>query len=162
MTRRTSANQQISVLIHKLTYLMDRMAEGILHAGVDLTFAHYRLLMALLTSGGISQGQLAKYFGLTDGAVSRKMSDLAKRGLIARSVKRGNRREYVLTITARGKRITLEASALLDRESEHFFKILHKQEKALLKRSLKLLLDALCRFQENRRPTISHTHHVYH
>lgn len=136
-------NKDLIIKVHKLTFLLDRVAEYVLREGMDLTFTHYRFLRMLKRSGTFSQQDLASFCGLTPAAVSRLVGILAVRGLVSRTTNLVDRRKRVLSITEKGKLQADRAHKLLDAKFADVFKILPAKEKEAFRNSLDRLLQAV-------------------
>ncbi|MBI2984747.1 MAG: MarR family transcriptional regulator [Candidatus Kerfeldbacteria bacterium] len=143
MTYSQNPSKDISIKIHKLTFLMDRIAVQTLREGADLTFAQYRLLRWLQHAGQISQKKIANFHGLTAGAVSRQIDPLVEKKWISRTVNPKNRRERRLTLTHQGAKKAATAGELLDAKFSDLFKVLNPRQKDALRQNLDALLDAI-------------------
>ncbi len=138
-----SLNRTIGRRLHKLTFMMDRLAEQALRQDADLTFGEFRLLMALRRHGSLSQKAVAKFHGLTEAAVSRKITDLVQRKLILRAINPVNRREHLLGLTAAGEKLVLKAHAVLDKNMAGIFSAVSKKDIATFERTLDTLLTSI-------------------
>ncbi|MBI4092586.1 MAG: winged helix-turn-helix transcriptional regulator [Candidatus Kerfeldbacteria bacterium] len=144
-----NSTKDISIRLHKLTFLMDRLAEQTLREGADLTFAQYRMLMALQRFGAIPQNRLAAFHGLTAGAVSRKIEELVEQKLVARVQNPTNRREHILTMTKQGDARSAKAHRVLHATFAKLYGVLNQAEQEALRKTLTRLLGAI--WEEGRR-----------
>ena len=71
-------------------------------------------LLEYIGSSSLSPSEIAAQMQLPPHAISRKLEVLEKRRLITRRVGVGDARRRVLSLTAKGKKVSQEASALLD------------------------------------------------
>jgi DNA-binding MarR family transcriptional regulator len=138
MTQTHDKNRDLSWKLYKLTFLMGRLAEQTLADQADLTFGQFKLLMALRRHGQISQKTVAKFHGLTEAAVSRKIQELVKQKLITRVANPINRREHLLSLTPKGEKQATKAHDTLSRKFESLFSVLGSN-----RTQFQLMLDAL-------------------
>jgi DNA-binding MarR family transcriptional regulator len=75
--------------------------------GVDFPLYHaeVHLLEAIKSQKGANVGELAKYLGMTSGAISQGTKKLLDKGLIETYKKTGNRKEVFSRPTALGERV---------------------------------------------------------
>ena len=71
-------------------------------------------LLEYIAESTLSPSEIATQMRLPPHAISRKLDTLEKRRLITRRVGEGDARRRVLSLTAKGKAVSKEASALLD------------------------------------------------
>ena len=71
-------------------------------------------LLEYIAKSTLSPSEIAAQMRLPPHAISRKLDVLEKRRLITRRVGEGDARRRVLSLTAKGKAVSKEASALLD------------------------------------------------
>ncbi len=136
-------NRTIAIRVHKLNFLMDRLAEQTLREGTDLTFGQFRLLMALKRHGSLSQRSVAKFHGLTEAAVSRTIQDLVKRKLINRAVNPVSRREHLLGLTSNGEKALIKSQKVLDAAFTGLFNAVSLKDRQIVDQVLGELLQAI-------------------
>lgn len=71
-------------------------------------------LLEYIGESSLSPSEIAAQMRLPPHAISRRLDALEKRRLITRHVGKGDARRRVLSLTARGKTVSKEASGLLD------------------------------------------------
>lgn len=135
----TDDTRDLTLQLHKLTLLMDRVAEMTLKEA-RLTSAEFHLLLALRHHGTLSQKAVARFRGLTEGAVSRKVDALIRQRVIIRTQNPANRREQLLTLTTIGQQRLTTATQALTRAFASFQHALRPKERAELGRLLGKLL----------------------
>lgn len=139
----TTFAKDIGVRVHKLACLMGRAAEQRLRVAGDLTFAQFRILIALLHGAKLNQRTIAQYHGLTEPAVSRMLATLQRHKLVHLAQDPTSRRTNQLTLTPQGKRIAEHAAHLLEGQfTKAFQKITTVQRHSLLK-TLDILIQGL-------------------
>ena len=77
------------------------LEEGLLHSAFSLTEA--RILFELANLPRPTANQLSKELGLDPGYVSRIVASFRKRGLLSRNISPSDRRQHILSLTAKGK-----------------------------------------------------------
>lgn len=133
----------LSFQLHKLTFLMERLAEQALKERHQLTLADVRLLMAVRHHGATSQNMVAIFHGLTEAAISRKISSLVQAKLVLRVTNPTNRREHVLMLTPRGRRTADRATRLLEQTFRPLYRALSAGEQRQLSHALDQLTRAI-------------------
>ena len=93
--------QRISRLLATAGGMVTRLCEG----RFGITRREWRVLAALVQSPGVLPSQLAEHMQLDRARTSRAISSLARKGLVGRQPRPGNRREVILTVTAKGQQI---------------------------------------------------------
>ena len=117
-----SFTKDLGTRVHKLACLMGRAAEQRLRAAGNLTFAQFRILIAVLHGAKLNQRTIAQYHGLTEAAVSRMLATLQRQRLVRLVQDPANRRTNRLTLTPHGKRIAEDASRILEGLFTHSFR----------------------------------------
>lgn len=127
--------------LHKLVSLMERSVEQVLKQQGVLPLADVRLLLALRFHGAASQNNIAKYHGLTEAAISRKLRGLLRSKYLVRTTNPTNRRERVLSLTPKGQREAERALKLIHQAYQPLSRALSVQQR----RTLTSTLDAMMR-----------------
>lgn len=109
--------QRFTFAVHRLAAELDRQADRILRARLDLTHADF-LYLVHIAGGVASMSELARRMGITRAAVSKRVPDLEARGLVRSD---GDGRDRSLRLTATGGRLTMRAGDLLEREFRDAF-----------------------------------------
>ncbi len=135
--------RDLSQKFHKLTFLLDRIADQTLADGPGLTFGQYRLLMALHHRRALSQKKVAQFHGLTEAAVSRTIDVLVKRKFIVRQSNPTNRREHLILLTPSGERHALKAHKILTARFAKLYEVLSPSERDALLSLLQKLLGGI-------------------
>ncbi|MBI5466729.1 MAG: winged helix-turn-helix transcriptional regulator [Candidatus Kerfeldbacteria bacterium] len=137
---RFTPQQRTLVRLHKLTFLIDRIAEQALTEHSNITFGQFRLLMALQHHRALSQKKVANFHGLTEAAISRVVETLVKRKYIVRQANPTNRREHILMLTPVGERQAVRAMATLTKTFRKLFGVLTATENEHFNHTLERLL----------------------
>lgn len=107
-----------------------------------VTVAEWVILREMYGKGVTSPSVLAEATGLTRGAVSKLIDRLLQKKLVTRSESAGDRRFQDVSLTAEGRAIVPELSALADENDEEFFSYLSPDERERLVVTLKKLVQA--------------------
>lgn len=134
-----SPQQRTLIKLHKLTFLIDRMADHALAKRSHITLGQFRLLMALRYHRALSQKNVAQFHGLTEAAISRVVETLVKSKSIIRQSNPTNRREHILLLTPAGERQVNSAIKTLSHTFERLFTVLKPAEQ----RQFDAVLDRL-------------------
>jgi DNA-binding MarR family transcriptional regulator len=99
MAAEPSFDRGISYDLHVLVGRLDRDADRILRAELDLSYPKFLTLITLRRTGPVTQRALADELGLTEPTVSRGVGALAEAGLVSvtSTAGAGNRRSVALT-----------------------------------------------------------------
>ncbi|MGO9170612.1 MAG: MarR family winged helix-turn-helix transcriptional regulator [Rhodomicrobium sp.] len=100
--------------IYLLGQTLSSSAEKALRAEFDLGFSDYLALHGVASRQLSSQAELARFVGVTDAGISRIVSRLAARELLAAADDPSNRRRSKLALTAKGAKLVQKAGALLE------------------------------------------------
>jgi MarR family transcriptional regulator, temperature-dependent positive regulator of motility len=108
--------------------------------GDALTSVQFAILVALDAETGIDQRTLAERVSLDTSSTAEVCARLLERDLVARERDPGDRRRYVLSLTARGVATLHETVPLVDEVGRRLLEPLPAGERAELMRLLLLLL----------------------
>jgi DNA-binding MarR family transcriptional regulator len=100
--------------LHVLVRQLDRSADRILRAELDLTYSRFLILLALRRIGAVTQRALADELGVTEPTVSRSLAALAERGLLTVDVVAGQGHRRSVTLTAAGRSLVDKCSERLE------------------------------------------------
>ena len=114
-------DRELSYRFHKLSILLERLVGSALLDQAGLSFSQYKILMVLNHKADATGSHIAEYLGLTEAAVSRQVSQLAERGYLKQELDKDNRRQHLLTVTARGKTITDKTRLVLSKTLEPIY-----------------------------------------
>lgn len=136
--------KSLAFTIHQVVFLLDKLADKVLQDKLELTHSQFLILTALENNQSCSQTKIAQFLELTEPAVSRQTELLLKKKLIIKNENKNNRREYILTLSAPGKKKLHEALHLLDKIYDQIFQVMDNQNKKIFAHNLAQLLDTLC------------------
>lgn len=100
--------------LHVLVARLDRSADRILRAELDLTYSRYLVLLALHRVGAVTQRQLADELGLSEPAVSRALTPLVDAGLLTVDAVSGQGHRRRVALTAAGTDLVERAAQRLE------------------------------------------------
>lgn len=107
----------------------------------DVTVAEWVLLRQLYDVEAISPSRLAKEMGMTRGAITKLADRLIDKAFIGRDANPDDARAQTLAITASGRSLVPELSALADQNDAEFFGHLNADERRRLERTLKHIIE---------------------
>ena len=114
-------DRELSYRFHKLSFLLERLVGPALLEQAGLSFSQYKILMVLNHNADATGSHIAQYLGLTEAAVSRQVSQLVERGYLKQELDKDNRRQHLLTVTARGKAMTDKTRLVLSKTLEPIY-----------------------------------------
>lgn len=103
----------------------------------NVTVAEWIILRQMYNTGKTSPGIVASNIGLTKGAISKLISRLLKKGLVARDESTTDRRFQEIKLTSKGERLVPHLAQIADKNDKHFFGNLSGLEKDNLIKFLK-------------------------
>lgn len=121
---------------------MDKTADHILQKNLNLKFTQLRMLIAIkgcTQHCPCSQKDIARFWQMTEAAVSRQIELLKGRGLVGSRENAANRRANLLTLTAKGEQMLKRGAALLETHYDKIYGVLKAGERKALLSSLETL-----------------------
>lgn len=121
------ARKAVSNLEDHLGYWLRYVSNQVSHAFArkvlarDVTVAEWVMLRVLYEHDALAPSALARRMGMTRGAISRLTDRLAGKELMRRTADKDDRRYQALELTAAGRALVPELSALADQNDAEFF-----------------------------------------
>lgn len=134
----------IAYKIHKVVFVMDKVADSSLQQKLNLTLSQFLILMAISQNPNITQIQVANFLEQTQAAVSRQIDVLKNKKLIEITKNEDNRRENLLFPTSLGRKVFTQANDVLHKTFDDLYKVMNDREKNQLEKSLDKLLFTVC------------------
>lgn len=100
-------SQRLVLSLHRATALVDRVADAYLRPTHGITISMFAALVTIDGLGPARQSEIARSLDVSRAAVSQRLHELVKRGLVQVTGDAGDRRAHRVAITPSG-------SALLD------------------------------------------------
>lgn len=141
--------QQVSELEAHLGYWLRFVSNQVSHAfsvklaARQVTVAEWVVLRELFDVEVRVASDLAARLGMTRGAISKLVDRLEAKGLIERQASQGDGRYQDLALTAEGRRLVPQLSALADQNDEEFFGHLSAKERAALEAVMRDIVQRL-------------------
>jgi DNA-binding MarR family transcriptional regulator len=152
MQRRTrgSSGESVSELDSHLGYWLrfvsNHVSQGFqkkVESG-GVTVSEWVLMRELLRLGPTSPTQLSQKMGMTKGAISKLISRLERKELLARSVIETDRRNHIIELTLAGSALVPSLAQLADQNDSEFFGHIPKETRD----ELVALLKKIVRFHQ--------------
>ena len=121
------AKKAVSNLEDHLGYWLRYVSNQVSHAFArkvlarEVTVAEWVMLRVLYEHDALAPSELARRMGMTRGAISRLTDRLAGKELMKRTADKDDRRYQALELTAAGRALVPELSALADQNDAEFF-----------------------------------------
>ena len=106
-----------------------------------VTVAEWVVLRDLYETGAIAPSGLAERLGMSRGAISKLADRLIDKLLVAREANAEDARAQTLALTQKGYRLVPELAALADENDAEFFGHLKPEERLVLERVLKGIVE---------------------
>jgi DNA-binding MarR family transcriptional regulator len=100
--------------LHVLVARLDRNADRILRADLDLSYPRFLLLLTLRRTGPLTQRALAGELGVTEPTVSRTATSLAAAGHLSIGVTPGGGNRRAVALTEQGAALVDKGTARLE------------------------------------------------
>ena len=136
-------DQFITFRLLRLTNQLNRQAGKILASHVGLRLPEWRCLAILGAYGSMQVNQVATKLSADKGLISRSLSSLEKSGLV--KTKRGteDKRQIVIALTPRGKKMVDTIMPIMQQRQETLIGALSKKEQSELHRMIDKLHNAV-------------------
>jgi len=109
----------------------------------EVTVAEWVMLRELYERDGTAPSALADRLGMTRGAISKLVDRLVAKSLLTRIPGKQDRRYQDLELTAAGRALVPELSALADQNDAEFFGHLKPADRAIIERIMKDIVRKL-------------------
>jgi DNA-binding MarR family transcriptional regulator len=113
--------KELSYELHKLTALLDRVADGMLREAAGVSYARFLALFAVRECSG-TQREVARWLGLSEPSASRMIRALADDGLLEVTTIAGGGNRRQVQLTAKGDELIDRCGELLEGRFEAFVK----------------------------------------
>ncbi|MSU91294.1 MarR family transcriptional regulator [Rhodobacteraceae bacterium 2CG4] len=127
--------RRLSFRISRLSKLLDSHAAKQL-APHELGLTWYRILMVLSIFGQTTAADLSRLMVIDRAQISRAVSDLLARGLLAQQTDPNNRRKKLLNLTPAGRAILSEVQPMLESRQKVFADLLDEDELMALRSAI--------------------------
>jgi DNA-binding MarR family transcriptional regulator len=143
MTDRHSWPKSLLYAIHQSHFLIEkRLAERLAEAG-RISFSQFMVLSGIACCAKRSQSDIAEYLFLTEATVSRHVRTLIAGGLLTKKVNPKSKREFILSITTKGRREMERVRDVVEREIESIVSPLRTSDRDALMQAMSSLLSSL-------------------
>lgn len=129
--------------IHQTHFLIEKRLAERLARERRISFSQFMILVALSCCAKRSQADIAGHLFLTEATVSRHVRTLIASGLLAKKSNPKSRREFVLSITPKGRKEMGRVRAIVDREFEDIVSPLCPTDRSALMSAISSLLSSL-------------------
>ena len=102
-------------LLHRTTFMMDKLVEAVLQETTDITLSQFLMLMQM-SGGHQCQREMASALGVTPAAISRQVSQMVDLGYLKRIEHEHDRRFEFFSLTPKGKRVFAKATKSLEQD----------------------------------------------
>jgi DNA-binding MarR family transcriptional regulator len=126
--------------IHRLAFLLEKIADESLKTQLDIGFAQYKVLEAINQNMLARQNMVAEMLDQTEASISRQIKILQKKGLITVVTVMGNKRAKELSLTRVGEEIVHNAEDIIDVSQAQVMGGLSYQEQHLLQELFERML----------------------
>jgi DNA-binding MarR family transcriptional regulator len=118
---------------------LEREVENELKVSFALTFSQFRVLDALLTTGEVSQRDLAERLKVSPAVVTRQAEVLHAEGLLIQRNNPLSKRENLLKLTIKGEGAAVDAAKHIAERQKLLFAALSRQDETAFIRAIDVL-----------------------
>ena len=136
-------SRDITYNLHKVVFLLDKIADEILEEKLGMTFSQFKILIAI-DHKTMSQREIADYWDMTEAAVSRQIELLLDKKLVELEENPDNRRQHVLKLSQAGREMYDKGFKVLDEKTEEVFVVLDEREREVMTDGIHKLLKVIC------------------
>ena len=122
---------------------LEREVENELKVSFALTFSQFRVLDALLTTGEVSQRDLAARLQVTPAVVTRQAEVMHARGLLVQRNNPLSKRENLLALTPKGEQAAVDAAKQIAERQKVLFASLSLKDETAFERAIEALNKTL-------------------
>ena len=141
--REVNLEQNLGYLLSRTATLIDLMFQrSIAEKGYSVTVYQWRIMQKLYDSDALSQVELGKLLEKNGPNVTRILDVMGRNDLICRNADPGDRRKYVIHLTAKGRKMKEKIAPLSRAAREKAFK-------GISQRDLKKFREVINRIYEN-------------
>lgn len=105
---------QIGYSLHRLTFILQRMADEKLQTELGIGFAQFKLLLGLSKHPGVEQQELAFYLGQSEASISRQLASMKRKHLVSVEKDKKDSRRRQVKLTKNGKNTFEKSKKLLE------------------------------------------------
>lgn len=134
--------------LHRLSCVLERMADQVLQEKLSISFAQCMILQSLKNNPDCSQQCIAKCRDLTQAAVSRQIDALHQKKLVVRKENAENRREHILKMTDKGFQTLERANRLVQDIFDDVFRSVPRTELHAMDECIDHLLESIRKQKE--------------
>ena len=107
-------NQSTSSSVHQLNIEMNRVADRVLQAELDVSYSRFYCLLNVMQHGGGTQHDIAIAMGYSDPAISKMLGELGESGYVEVTKDPRHGRRRIVELTSEGQEIVSRSLELLD------------------------------------------------
>ncbi len=139
-----SNSNKIDYILQHITSLLTRDSDQILLEQLGIGYSQYKILRILSNGVGVKQKFIADTLGQTEASISRQIDILISKSLITKQVDPHNRRNRLITITSKGRKIAEATKQVLSKYHNSMLGDLSDKQQADLLKLLESLHNKLC------------------
>ncbi|MCA9332616.1 MarR family transcriptional regulator [Candidatus Saccharibacteria bacterium] len=133
----------IGFSFQSVSSMLARHSDNVLQANLNLSYSQYKVMTVLSNILSAKQVDIAEHLSQTEASISRQIKQMQHEKLIEVKVNPANRREHLVSMTAKGSRIYSKATDLLNRVYWPVFRNLNDSELRNMQNSLQILSNYL-------------------
>ena len=131
--------------IHRLSIVLGRIGDNALQTDCGYGMSQFKILWVLMThEEGVLQTTIASWLNQTEAAISRQVGLLDEEGLITKQVDPQTRRNHIVRLSTKGKKLATNAMSVLAKEYKPNFAVLSDNEQELLNALLEKVFYTVC------------------
>lgn len=143
--------------ITQIKQLQERIFERLLlAAGLELSGGQGRILFVLWKEERLTIGEIGKAVSLAKNTVSTVVDGMVRKGILERTINPENRRETIVSLTARARGMRGKYEEVSQRMNELFYQGFSREEREMFEGYLARIRDTLVHEEEKMRADAEH------
>jgi DNA-binding MarR family transcriptional regulator len=144
MKREMGLKTAVPYLLQHVGDVVDRQLDQILQEQLGIGLSQYRILSLLTDGAARGQRVLAKHLGQTEASISRQIALLLGRGMVSAHANAQNKRQNLVTITAKGTKVADAAHQASDHYLEGLWPTMSDKQQKQLQDALVIVHQWTC------------------
>lgn len=129
---------------------IDAEIEQVLNEGFDITLADFQTLLPIAVLTTCTQKDVALFNLVSEAAVSRKIQELIRRGLVKKKRDKNDTRKSLLSLTTKGSLLVVKIQSRVVKRMEQVFAQLPKNARREVSDGLQIMIQLLAQHSPRR------------
>lgn len=128
--------RDISIIVSHMRIFAERSFKSL-----GLGFPEQAVIMYLMGNSASNQLQIAEYFGIDQGAITKTINKLESKGLVTRKINQNNKREKIISLTPKAISLKDELNKTYQIWSKTVFKNISEKDQEILEKTISKMAE---------------------